>query len=151
MPFGAFCPLPIRLGGDAVTGWVAAHHARLAADQVAKKRTSPLCAFTWALASNGATPTVTDYRGMNGAGSDHAPSVNSSAGATITLRWTSARFSDAYQIAAGFKPRHVTGGASGAPFGQPVFELLDDGIRIRVFDAAGLQVSGPISGSCEIW
>lgn len=42
MAFGAFAPLPLRLGGDAKTGWRASEHARVAADLVAIGRTSRL-------------------------------------------------------------------------------------------------------------
>jgi hypothetical protein len=151
MPFGAFCPLPVRLGGDATTGWAAEQHARMAADLVAVKRTSRFCSFNWALASNGAIPTISNYRGQNGAGADYAPDTNSSSGATITLRWASASFRDAYQIAAGFVPRHAVVNTSSATFARAVFELLPDGIRFRVFDAAGSQLSAALSGSCALW
>lgn len=148
---GGFCPLPLRLGGDAITGWTVEQHARFAANLVAVKRTAKLCTFNWALASNGATPTIADYRGMNGAGSDYAPTVNSSSGSTLTLRWATARFADAYQIAYGFVPRHAVVAATSAAYARAVWELLADGIKIRMFDAAGSQISSPISGSCSIW
>jgi len=148
---GGFCPLPARLGGDATTGLTVEQHARLAADHVAKKRTAPFCVFQWSLATDGATPIVSNYRGMNGAGSDYAPTVNSSIGSAMTFRWARQSFSDAYQVATPFTPRHASANVQSSGYIRAVVELLSDGVRIRVFNSAGTAVSAPVSGSCELW
>jgi hypothetical protein len=148
---GGFCPLPARLGGDALSGLTAEQHARLAADTVAKKRTAPFCVFSWSLASAGGNPVVTDYFGMNGAGATYAPNLNSSVSSTVRLRWKTAGFSDPYGIACGWLPRHAVVTASGSTFARGVWELVNDGIYIRLFDAAGSQIAAPIAGSAVIW
>jgi hypothetical protein len=148
---GGFCPLPMRLGGDAPTGLTAEQHARLAADTVAKKRTAPFCFFSWSLASGGGSPVVASYTGMNGAGPSFAPNLNSSSGSTVTLRWKTAGFSDPYSIAYAWLPRHALVSANSSSFARGVWELLNDGIRFRLFDAAGSQISAPVAGSCVIW
>jgi hypothetical protein len=148
---GALCPLPLRLGGDATTGWTVEQHARAAADLVAIKRTAKLCVFSWSLASNGATPSISDYRGMNGTGIAFAPTVNSSSGSTMTFRWPNVRFVDSYQIAAGFVPRHGSASVASTSFARAVVELLGDGVKIRVFDAAGSALAAPLSGSVDLW
>jgi hypothetical protein len=42
VPFGGFCPLPLRLGPDGERGWSAAEQSRFAADLLANSRTQPL-------------------------------------------------------------------------------------------------------------
>lgn len=146
---GGFCPLPARLGGDAETGWTAEQHARIAADHVAKKRTAPLCVFSWTTAASSVT--IGHYLGMNGAGLDYAPDLCFSAGDGIHIRWSSGRFLDAYGVAYPILPRHAVTSVQFATYLRPVHTLLNDGIIIKVFDASGSQVLPPPPGSCEIW
>lgn len=87
---GGLCPLPMRLGGDAATGWAPEQHARACADAVAMGRTAPFARVRIAIvdASNGS---VTAYSGMDGIGLAHAPTVVvSSWVATVTwpATWT---------------------------------------------------------------
>lgn len=146
---GAFCPLPARLGGDAQTGWTASQHARMAADQVAKKRTAPLCVFSWTISGAGALPVVTSYIGMNGAGLAYAPTGRT--GSIMTFRWDSGRFFDSYSIAYPIMPRHAIVSPNSSTYARPVHVLLNDGIQIRVFDAAGVAIATALAGTCEIW
>lgn len=149
---GGFCPLPIRLGGDALSGLTAEQHARIAADLVAVKRAAPFCVFSWSSATLASIPIVSSYRGMNGVGSDYAPNNRSINGSgTVTFRWTNPAFADDYQIAYGFLPRHAVATANSTSFARAVCELLSDGVNIRLFDAAGVQIAPPIAGSCVIW
>ncbi len=75
--FGALATLlPLKLGGDARTGWTAAGHARFAADLVAVGRTASLATMT--IVVSGGSATVTHYFGRNGVGIEHAPTVSSS-------------------------------------------------------------------------
>lgn len=55
MAFGAFAPLPLRLGGSATEGWTAAQHARACADLVALKRAAPFAVLTFSLSGDVAT------------------------------------------------------------------------------------------------
>jgi hypothetical protein len=146
---GGFCPLPLRLGGDALTGMTAEQHARACADMVAVKRTARFCVFNWAV--SGGVVTVTGYRGMNGVGAAHAPTVLSHAANVVTIRWATMRFSDSYQVAAPFLPRHAVVQLTRATYGRATYVLLTDGIEIRAFDAAGGAIADPFTGSCEIW
>jgi hypothetical protein len=146
---GGFCPLPLRLGGDAQTGWAASQHARMAADQVAKKRTAPLCVFSWTRANSSAVPVVTSYVGMNGAGLVHAPA--SPTGSGFTFRWQSGRFLDSYSIAYPIMARHAVVSAQSSTYARAVHVILNDGIQIKVFDAAGAEITTAVAGTCEIW
>lgn len=84
MAFGAFAPLPLRLGGTAETGWTAAQFSRFAADLLAARSARRFAVLTY---TQGATPTVLMYRGVNGVGTAHAPTItNTGTGAdTITF------------------------------------------------------------------
>jgi hypothetical protein len=146
---GGFCPLPLRLGGDALTGWTASQHARMAADQVAKKRTAPLCVFSWTISGAGALPVVTSYIGMNGAGLAYAPTGRT--GSIMTFRWDSGRFLDSYSIAYPIMPRHAVVSAKSSSYARATHVLLNDGIQIYVFDAAGVAIATALAGSCEIF
>lgn len=146
---GAFCPLPGRLGGDALTGWTAEQHARMAADLVAVKRTARLCTFDWSVSGVGALPVVSGYAGMNGVGSAFAPFGVT--GGLIQFRWAPANFTDDYGVAYPILPRHAVVSVQSPTYARAVHVLLNDGIQIRVFDAAGSAISAPLTGSCEIW
>ena len=73
MPFGAFSPLPLRLGGTATEGVSAAQFARLSADLAAIRRTRPLARITY---TQGTSATILTYRGVNGCGLAHAPAIS---------------------------------------------------------------------------
>lgn len=72
---GGFAPLPIRLGGSATEGWTASQHARFAADLVALSRVVPVAVLTYTVSAG--TITLHSYRGVNGVGSTHAPTITS--------------------------------------------------------------------------
>lgn len=151
--FGGFAGmLPLRLGGNATTGWTAEQHARLCADVVALKRTSPLCVFTWATVSGAsAAPVVVSYFGMNGVGLGHAPTNLSAAADAIIFRFASGRFTDPYGIGAPFKPRKAKVTFAGSTYRNGTYTLLSDGISIKAFNAAGAAVNPQPAGSCVIW
>lgn len=73
MVWGAWGPLPLRLGPDPEQGWDATEQSRFAADLAAIKRTAPLACVT--MTFDGAVFSVTDYAGQNGTGPGNAPSV----------------------------------------------------------------------------
>lgn len=76
MPFGAYAPLPIRLGGTAEEGWTAAQHARLCADLIAAKRVLPYAT----LSADGTT--ITAFASMPGMSTALHP-VITSAGSNV--------------------------------------------------------------------
>jgi len=82
---GGLCPFPLRLGGDAETGWTAEQHARCCADAVAMGRLAPFARLVVNI-SGAAAGSVTDYAGMNGIGLAYAPSIAVS-GYVATLTW----------------------------------------------------------------
>lgn len=77
MPFGAWSPLPLRLGADPERGWSSQAQSRLAADLVAARRTIPLAQMTIDLS----TGVVSSYTAQYGTGPGNAPTfTNVSAG-----------------------------------------------------------------------
>lgn len=73
--FGGFNPLPLRLGGrDGTTSWTSEDHAALCRDLVAAARVTPFARMIVDVTGSSAA-TVTEYRGINGNGSDYAPSI----------------------------------------------------------------------------
>lgn len=80
--FGAFCPLPLRLGGSATEGWTAEQQSRMAGDLAAVARLAP---FAWLRVTG---TTIEAYRGWDAATSDCAVTA-SQAGSTLTLTWPS--------------------------------------------------------------
>lgn len=145
---GGFCPLPARLGGDALTGLTAEQHARLAADLVALKRTARFCSFSWSAQSGSAV--VSNYKGMNGVGAAFAP-TGVLAGNTVLFTWAPALFTDAYGTPYPFTPRHAVVTASSASFARAVHVLVVNGLSVKLFDAAGAVIAPPIAGTCEVW
>jgi hypothetical protein len=71
MAFGAFAPLPLRLGGSKQEGWTPEQHARLCADLCALYNSQSFAVLTYT--KSGATITVTAYSGRNGVGISFAP------------------------------------------------------------------------------
>lgn len=70
--FGAFAPLPIRLGGTAQNGLTAAQHARLCADMVAMARTLPLARIGLTTGQTG----VRHYQAQPITGVANAPTIS---------------------------------------------------------------------------
>lgn len=80
MPFGAFAPLPFKLGGTDEEGLSAEAHGRLCADLSGASATLPLAVMT--VTDSTTVPAVVRYVGRNGAGSAYAPTVSYSGGFT---------------------------------------------------------------------
>lgn len=80
--FGAFAPLPLRLGGSSEEGWTASQQSRVSADLVAAFRAAPLAILTINQAG-----TISSYHGQNGVGLANAPTVTGSGG-DLTLTWS---------------------------------------------------------------
>lgn len=141
MSFGGFAPLPERLGSDELTARSAAQHARLVADTVALRRVSDLCSFTFT--TDGATATISSFEGANGEGLGWKPDTITVHGTgDVTFRWSSRVFVDEYETARplGIRGFELTG--AGAAFLEATGELVDGGIRVRLWNAAGVAVNG---------
>lgn len=112
MAFGAFAPFPLRLGGSTEEGFTATQHARLCADLVAAKRTSPLAIITYERVAG--VVTVLSYLGHNGSGLAYAPdpslSVDLSTG-LAAFQWSGSSFIDPYGVSRPFKLRDAKASA----------------------------------------
>lgn len=136
MPLGLFAPLPLRLGGSAEEGWTAEQHARMCADLLALKKTMPLAVFTFDKA--GASVTISDYYGMNGAGAAYQPDDISLFGTgAVGFAWSNRYFEDPYEVRYPLNARHgkVTCHATVSMRGRVV--VVPNGIEVRTFNSAG--------------
>jgi len=139
MPLGAFAPLPLRLGGDALEGFDARSHARLCADLVAAKLGAFLAVFSYTKV--GATVVIRDYYGQNGAGSAYAPdSVTVVGTGEVTFKWSARQFTDPYLIE---RPINAKAGRATAHNTASVrceVTVIANGVTVKTFDAAGAAV-----------
>lgn len=85
MAFGAFAPMPIRLGGTKQDGWSPAQHARVAADLCALYNSQSFAVLTYT--KSGGTVTVTAYNGRNGVGITFAPTPTVNGTGDVTWTW----------------------------------------------------------------
>lgn len=144
MSFGGFAPLPERLGADAETARSAAQHARHVADTVALRRVADLCSFSFTL--NGASIAISSYDGANGEGLAWAPdSVVINGTGDVSFLWSSRVFVDDYGTARPVAIRGFDVGGNSISFTEATGELLDGGIRIRLWDATGSAKDGSAS------
>ncbi len=149
MTFGAFSPLPLRLGGTATEGWAPEQHARLCADLVAVKRTAPLAKMRISqLAGSPFTAAVETYHGQNGAGLGYAPSIVTNGAGDITLTFP-VYWTDEYDIQHPVKLRQavITGAETTCRF--HAYVIAGQTIRIRSFDAAGAAISSALG--VKVW
>ena len=136
MPLGAFAPIPLRLGGTAEDGWSAAAHARVAADLVALKKSNPLAVFTFT--KSGASVTIHDYYGMNGAGSLYQPDDISLFGdGAVGFAWANRAFEDPYQVSHPLYAKHGKVCAHGTVSMRGAVTVVAHGIEVRTFNSAG--------------
>jgi hypothetical protein len=85
MAFGAFAPMPLRLGGAAQEGWTPGQHARLSADLAAAYSAGSFAVLTYT--KSGSTITVTAYNGRNGIGVTFAPTPTVNGMGDVTWTW----------------------------------------------------------------
>lgn len=144
MSFGGFAPLPERLGSDELTARSAAQHARLVADTVALRRVADLCSFTFT--TDGTTVMITSYDGANGEGLGWKPdTITVNGTGDVTFRWASRVFVDEYETARPLGIRGFELDGAGSAFLEATGELVDGGIRVRLWNAAGAAVNGSAS------
>lgn len=154
---GAFCPLPIRLGGSAIDGLPAAQHARLCADLVAVSRTAPLAVWTYEqIFDDPYTVTITSYWGQNGSGLAYAPAptVNGGSFGDVSFTWSSQVFEDEYgvqhpiPIRAALAKGHTRSVSQKDTVGN--VELIAKGVRVYSIDSgAGSAIYGTMS--VRVW
>lgn len=143
MPFGGFCPLPLRLGGTDKEGISAEQHARLAADLVALGRVASFATFGYRTASG--TARVDDYSGQNGNGAAFAPEIDINGTGDIRFTWPT-YFEDEYGVAHVIDIRAAD---VGSETGGATVDLSSNSIRVRSFNEAGVAEDAPFS--VEVW
>lgn len=109
--FGAYAPLPLRLGPDTLT---APEHARICADLVAAMQSTPVAVMRVSAESGGAR-IVTWYSGANGTGLAHAPAIAATGGTTygFTLTWP-ATYEDECEDVRRWSVREAQAGCEGS-------------------------------------
>lgn len=148
MALGAFAPMPLRLGGNALEGLTAAQHARLVADLAAAKRVAPLCVLTW-VHNSFAANIVVDYLGMNGAGAAFAPTLSNGASDDVTFI-TLPTWTDPYGISSKPRVTMVTGIAAQSVSAKLHATMDGTVIIVSVFNAAGVSLSA-YTATVALW
>ncbi len=146
MAFGAFAPLPIRLGGSPEEGWTAEQFARLSADLQALKRVAPLATWRYSQ-TGGAAVTMVSYAGQNGVGLAYAPTATPGGDGVCSFTWDAQYFQDEYGNQYPFKIRAAYPRALGS--NSAIWEQIALGIRIRIVSAAG--VAGNTQVCISVW
>ena len=122
MPFGGFCPLPLRLGGSDLEGWAPNQHARMCADITAVRRTSPFAIVGFTLA--GGIVEINSYRAQHSIALFDAPYPSAPGpGTTITFNWQTV-YSSPYdeQLAVNFI--NATGTVHGPTAGRLIVDTI---------------------------
>lgn len=95
MAFGAFAPMPLRLGGSAAEGWSAEQHARLAESVASMYTVGRFAVLRYS--KSGSTVTVLSYVGRDGVGVQHAPTPVVNGTGDVTWSWA-AQWEDALGV-----------------------------------------------------
>ena len=93
MPFGGFCPLPLRLGGSTLDGWSPQQHARACADVAAMVRGKAFAVLTYDWDGAG-LPYVVAYHAQHGTGPYAAPLLTKNVDGDVTITWNPAYTND---------------------------------------------------------
>jgi hypothetical protein len=141
--FGAFAPMPLRLGDD----WSAAQHARLCADLVAVKRTLPLA--RWFYLPGGGVVSWFGFSSMEGSGPTWQPGYTVNGTGDITFAWTDPNFVDAYGIVHPINVRHAIAGVWNTAGHYATVALSYNGVRVRTFTNAGALAD--VITSVKVW
>lgn len=148
MPLGAFAPLPVRLGGSDEEGWTARAHARMCADLVAAKRGAALCVFSYT--KSGGTVVISDYYGMNGAGSTYAPDTVTVLGTgAVTFEWSTRLFEDPYEILRPINAKVGKFSGHGTSSVRSEVTPFANGCTVRTFNSAASAVDA--NGTLVLW
>lgn len=92
MAFGAFAPLPLRLGGNELTGWTAEQHKRFTCDLAAARRMQASAVFH--VAKSGSSVTISSYYGEQGNGPAFHPTATVNGAGDVSLAFTPAVWED---------------------------------------------------------
>ncbi len=146
MSFGAFAPLPLRLGGTKLNGLNAREHARLCADMVALVRASKLASVTVQQTGVG-TGSVLSYNGQNGIGLSHAPAPAFDATGTIRLTFPY-RWVDKYENSYPLHIRRCRVSCGDTVMRRATWVVLSPNkVRIYTWNAAGVAVNTTVTVS----
>lgn len=147
--FGGFCPLPIRLGGNATTGLTVEQHARLAADLVGVVASSKLARITFTIASLAST--LHAYSGVNGMGAANAPTILVSGSGIASLTWP-ASLEDEYGTFDAVSIKHARVTVHGTTMAAGVATVNSaNQIIIRLYNAAGASADGKVTVTVSGW
>lgn len=150
MGFGAFCPMPLRLGGSATEGVTAAQHSRACADLVAMKRTLPFALLTFTQA--GSVITVNSFWGAAGIAASYRPTSTVLTTGKSTWAFTPIQ-TDAYDNRSALSLQHVLACAhydSAFRFAQAVcFSVTRNSFYVEIENASGTAVDG--KASVAVW
>lgn len=137
--FGAFCPLPLRLGGSTTEGWTAAQHARVVGDRTALARTSHFAWITFTLSSG--VVTLHSYNGMPGMGLTFAPIATPVATGHTQWTWPVSQ-ADSYEIREPVSIHHakVTPHGTTALIGSAVVQNGQNVVDVYTFNNSGTLV-----------
>lgn len=149
MPFGAFAPLPLRLGGSDEEGWSPEQHARFCADLVAVKRVSPLARlFVNQDATNPYAVSVVYYFGQNGSGLAYAPTVTNGGAGIVSLAFPS-YWTDEYEVQQAFQIRQALATPQSSSAATSVVSISSNTVTVRTFNDSGVAAALPFS--LRVW
>lgn len=144
MGFGGFCPMPLRLGGDDLTGWTATQHARVCSDLAALKRTMPLAVITYEIDGGLGNATVSHYFGRDDIGVGVAPNITVHGVGDSTVTWDRV-FVDDFDRDAPWRITSARGGIHSSAGGRIVFDPARNTVRVRTFTQAGAAVDRKVT------
>lgn len=134
MVWGAWGPLPLRLGPDPEQGWDAAEQSRMAADLAAIKRTMPLARVTIV------GGVITAYVGQHGTGLGSAPTIVTSGTPTYQLKWEDS-YADWSETVYPWRIRHARLTTLGA---------TKQDFSVTLYPSAGIDVEITIVGGNDV-
>lgn len=137
MPFGGFCPLPLRLGGDPLVGVSAEQWARLSADLTAQVRTAPFAVMTY----DPVGPTVISYQAQHGIGIVRAPSGVLAGASAVTWTWN-LNYTNDYDEITPTRINYAMATAHGATAAFARVQISNTSeMKVTTFDAAGSEIA----------
>jgi hypothetical protein len=137
--FGAYAPLPIRLGGNELQGWTAAQFKRATSDLAAFRRTSESAVFEIDTSDG----TIANYFGENGNGTSGEPTPTDNGTGDITLDWDPPIWEDDFDVVHQINIVMADGDGAGTSLVECTVEVVSpSSIRVRTWNAAGAAADG---------
>lgn len=135
MPLGGYAPLPLRLGGNELTGLTAEQWKRVGGSMTCSKRTTASAFFH--ILKSGSTVTITNYYGANGNGANNAPVATVNGTGDVTLAFTPPVWVDPWDQTHQIWIRAAMVG-SNTSANQAVVQVVDHrSVRLRMFSISG--------------